>query len=105
MEVIYLIVSIVVAYWFYKGCKWVTYRNRYPIFSKLPPDGILSNGDYATFGEHKKQYHGIDRKHGDILYVFMPENSVVPCYHNKSYIDENMDSVYGRYGIKWKKIK
>ena len=103
MEVIYVIVAIVVVYWLYKGYKWIEYKNKYPILSAYPPAGILESGCYVTIGNRRYEYLGVDTKHGDILFVFRGE-TLETTFYNKKELFDRLDSVYGRYGLKWKKV-
>lgn len=104
MELFYVIAVLFVSYWFYKGYKWVQYKNKYPILSAEIPSGILCVGDEASFGKNTRRYLGIDNKHGDILYVFDGE-TLDNVYYNEKELTERLDAVYGQYGIKWKKVK
>lgn len=103
MDIIIFIACLFIAYWIPKAYKWVKFKNKYPILSAQPPSQILEIGDIVCFGNTKKEFVGISRKDG-LWYVFMPDNSVTPEYMDVSDAIARMDSVYGRYGIKWKKV-
>lgn len=104
MEIILFLAGLFALYWLYKGYLWVSYKNKYPIFSSSLPGGLLEVGDTVVLGSTEYEFMGINTKTGDLLYVFMPDNSVTTVAYNKRYVMEKIDSVYGKYGIKWQKV-
>lgn len=104
MEVIYVIAVIAAVYWLYKGYKWIKFKNKYPILSSDPPAGILEKGDYVFLGNSKVQYLGISNTDG-IWFVFTKENSIYNTHLSGSQLKERLNAVYGKYGLKWQKVK
>lgn len=87
-----------------KAIRWIKFKNKYPILSEELPDHILSVGDKVYIGKTELEYRGINT-HDGLYYVFMPDNSVSSiCYMEKE-IKEKIDSIYGSYGLKWKRVK
>ncbi len=104
MEILLIIILLFIIYWIYVAYNWIKFKNKYPILSNEPPTGILEVGDYVSFGKGKVQYLGINKVDG-FYYVFTKENSMDFTYLDQSELFEQLESVYGSYGIKWKKIK
>ena len=103
MELILFVACLFVAYWIPKVCGWVKFKNKYPILSAQPPSKVLEVGDIVWFGDDKKEFVGVNRTDG-LWYVFVPDNSVTEEFMEVSDAIARMDAIYGRYGIKWKKI-
>lgn len=104
MEILLYIIALFAACWIPKCYNWIKFKNKYPILSAEPPANIMETGDVVYLGKHKYEYMGRNNTNG-LWYVFMPEDSVTPCYIDQSDAARRMDAVYGRFGIKWKKIK
>lgn len=100
---IILVLAVIAGYWLFKLYHWIMYKNKYPILSSEPPSGIIEIGDTVYFGNIKKEFRGVSRTDG-IWFVFMPDDSVSPEYMDRSDAIKRMDAIYGRYGIKWKKV-
>lgn len=103
METLLFIAVLFVLYWIYKAYGWVRFKNKYPILSAEIPAGILEVGDYVSFGGGKVQYLGISREEG-LYFVFEQENSINNSCLTKSQLEDRLDAVYGRYGLKWKRV-
>lgn len=103
MELLLLIAFLFAIYWLNKAYCWVKFKTQYPILSPEPPVGILKKGDYASFGKDKVQFYGISNRE-DLYYVFEKEDSIYYDYLTKSELIERLDAVYGKYGLKWKRV-
>lgn len=86
-----------------KAIKWVEFKNKYPILSDELPDGILSVGDRVFIGKTELEFRGVSQYDG-LWYVFMPENSVTPVSYTGRML-QRIDTIYGRFGLKWKRVK
>lgn len=86
-----------------KAVYWIKFKNKYPILSDELPDEILSVGDKVFISKIEFEFLGISTYDG-LWYVFMPENSVTPVSYTDGCLQQ-IDAVYGRYGLKWKRIK
>ena len=103
MELLFFIAAFVAFYWIYKFYGWIVYKNKYPILSSEIPNDILEVGDEVSFGKGKVHYLGIYNE-GDIYYVFEREDSIDRQYLRINELKNRLDTVYGRYGIKWKRM-
>lgn len=103
MYIVLFVACLFVAYWIPKAYRWIKFKNKYPILSAQLPSKVLEVGDIVCFGDCKKEFMGVNRTDG-YWYVFMPDNSVTPEFIETSDAIARMDSIYGRYGLKWKKV-
>jgi hypothetical protein len=87
-----------------KAIGWIKFKNKYPILSEELPDRILSVGDKVYIGKTELEYRGIST-YNDLYYVFMSDNSLDPTLYREREIKEKIDSIYGSYGLKWKRVK
>lgn len=104
MDLLLYIIALVAACWIPKCYNWIKFKNQYPILSAELPSGILEEGDIVYLGKHKYEYRGTSNKNG-LWYVLMGDNSVTPYYIDRADAISKIDALYGRYGIKWKRIK
>lgn len=103
MEIIYFIIGIIALTYIQKAYKWIKFKTKYPLLSKEIPSGILSVGDEVVFEDNRRmEFAGINRE-GSINYLFMPENSVTPVSYKEREVIDKIDTVYGEFGIKWKR--
>lgn len=103
MDILLFILLLIIAIWFPKVYGWVKFKKKYPILSKKPPTCIMEIGDIVYLGGSKYTYNGKSNT-GGLWYLFTPENSITSIPIDREKAISQMESIYGTYGLKWKRI-
>lgn len=67
------------------------------------PLNILEAGDVVYLEGRKYTFYGISRTDG-LWYMLMPDDGITCRHFDYKYAENKIDSVYGKYGIKWKRV-